>query len=105
MSRLVFFELIKLLRNFFHIWRFLPQFGVSGHFESFSIHITRKILEHRMIHDPLIQSCGLTRSYLVGKMPVTALSDVTFEIPRGGFTALVGPSGSGKSTLLNLIGG
>ncbi|MBR5950266.1 MAG: ABC transporter ATP-binding protein [Actinomycetaceae bacterium] len=31
------------------------------------------------------------------------LSDVSFDIPQGSFTALVGPSGSGKTTLTRLI--
>lgn len=35
---------------------------------------------------------------------VTALDDVSFEIPRKRFAMIVGPSGSGKTTLLNLIG-
>jgi sulfate transport system ATP-binding protein len=34
-----------------------------------------------------------------------ALQDVTFEVPTGGLTALLGPSGGGKSTLLRLIAG
>lgn len=33
----------------------------------------------------------------------TALDGVSFELPRGGRTAIVGPSGAGKSTLVNLI--
>jgi ATP-binding cassette subfamily B protein len=31
------------------------------------------------------------------------LDGVSFDIPRGSFTAVIGPSGSGKSTLLNLL--
>src|SRR5262249_53588455 len=36
---------------------------------------------------------------------IKALHDITLDIPRGDFVALMGPSGSGKTTLLNLIGG
>ena len=36
---------------------------------------------------------------------VTALRDLTWSFPRGGFTAVMGPSGSGKSTFLHCASG
>jgi ATP-binding cassette, subfamily B (MDR/TAP), member 1 len=34
---------------------------------------------------------------------VTVLNNLSFEIPEGKFTAIVGPSGSGKSTVIHLL--
>lgn len=54
---------------------------------------------------PLMALKHVSKSYRRGEQVVPVLSDITFEIPRGEFLALMGPSGSGKSTLLNLIAG
>jgi NitT/TauT family transport system ATP-binding protein len=37
--------------------------------------------------------------------PIGVLTNLSFEIPRGQFVALVGPTGCGKSSVLNLIAG
>jgi ABC-type lipoprotein export system ATPase subunit len=36
---------------------------------------------------------------------VVALDDISFELPAGSATAIVGPSGSGKSTLMTILAG
>ena len=43
--------------------------------------------------------------YGAGDTEVRALDDVTVEIPKQRFTAIMGPSGSGKSTLLHCLAG
>jgi putative ABC transport system ATP-binding protein len=40
-----------------------------------------------------------------GDTAVTALDDLSLDLPRGQFTAIMGPSGSGKSTLMHCLAG
>jgi putative ABC transport system ATP-binding protein len=53
----------------------------------------------------IVKCHDVTKTYQQGKVEVTALHQVCFEVETSGFVALAGPSGSGKTTLLNLVGG
>jgi len=52
----------------------------------------------------LIRLQNVSRRYQMGAETVHALRDVSLEIQRGEYVAIMGPSGSGKSTMMNLIG-
>lgn len=54
--------------------------------------------------EPVLRVRNLSKTYMQGKIPVHALSDVSFDVEKGEFLSIVGPSGSGKSTLLSMIG-
>jgi putative ABC transport system ATP-binding protein len=57
-----------------------------------------------MTTEVAVRTTNLSKTYGEGETEVQALSDVTFEIPRGDFVVLRGASGSGKTTLLNQLG-
>jgi len=52
----------------------------------------------------LIQIQELYKTFVRGEAEIHVLEDLSLEIRRGEFVALMGASGSGKTTLLNLIG-
>ena len=60
---------------------------------------TRRQLEDG--RESVIDVDGVTHTY----GDVTVLEDVSFTVPSGSVTALVGPNGSGKTTLLRIVGG
>ena len=57
------------------------------------------------MNDKVIQATNLTKVYNKGGgSEVHAVHDVTLEIARGEYVAIMGASGSGKSTLMNILG-
>jgi len=55
--------------------------------------------------DVLIQVSNIDKKYERGGESVHVLQQLSLDVPKGSYEALMGPSGSGKSTLLNLIAG
>lgn len=54
--------------------------------------------------EQILEVENLCKTYIQGKIPVTAVRDVTFTVRQGELVAIMGPSGSGKSTLMALVG-
>jgi putative ABC transport system ATP-binding protein len=56
------------------------------------------------VGETIIRMQNIWKTYQMGTEELHALRDVSFEVKRNEYLAIIGPSGSGKSTLMNLIG-
>ena len=54
---------------------------------------------------PFVSVRNLSHAYATPTGPVDALDDISFDLGRGEFIAVVGPSGCGKTTLLLAVAG
>ncbi len=52
----------------------------------------------------MIQISHVTKIYKTEAGETKAVDDISFEITKGEFVAIMGPSGSGKSTLMHILG-
>jgi putative ABC transport system ATP-binding protein len=57
-----------------------------------------------MKENPIIQIESLKKVYRMGHEEIFALKDISLNIYKNEYVAIMGPSGSGKSTLMNIVG-
>lgn len=54
--------------------------------------------------EPIIKIENLSKSYRLGESELPVLKNISLQVMKGEYLAILGPSGSGKSTLMNVIG-
>ena len=60
--------------------------------------------EAELATDGMIQLAGINKYYKVGDSSLHVLKDISLNVKKGEYLAILGLSGSGKSTLMNTIG-
>ncbi len=54
--------------------------------------------------DAIIHLDNIRKSYFMGRQELQVLKNISLNIQKNEYVALMGPSGSGKSTLMNILG-
>jgi putative ABC transport system ATP-binding protein len=83
------------MKNEEQMYRFMDDENQSARAEEKSV---------EMQPDSLISMRNIWKTYQMGVEELHALRNVSFDVKKGDYLAIIGPSGSGKSTLMNLIG-
>jgi len=68
------------------------------------MNVQKKVLGENSQEEVILHLENVSKIYKMGEVEVHALKEVSVEIKRGDFVAIIGASGSGKSTMMNLIG-